>query len=367
MANFSGTLNTNIWHNTLFNAYLLVKTISNTLAIDNTYASRFREDADLYHDKFVYTDYNRLNVRDFDINDTNVLAKEQIGEIKQQEIVVTEAKQIGFTAGPWLAKAAWQNEGSYNEFQSNLEATVDETRKMYEMQLMNIYLGSVLESTKGIQAQTVTLPTVEGNTEAQARLQAQTIALKIADIFDELKDPSTDNNDNGFWHSYNPSDFYVVFNTQYRNKILKIDLPTIFDNMGLKNDFAGDGLLAKYFGKLTPVSVKTTGTNNTTIRAIDEIDVTDTSSNKHHVKPGQLMPNNVTISDGTNISIPTVTTDSKIICKLVHKDGIKFLNAMETSTEFFNSKNLSRNRYLTFAFAKPAYLAAYPLVTIREA
>lgn len=367
MANFTGTLNTNIWHNTLFNAYLLVRTLSNTLAIDNTYAARFREDADLYHDKFVYTDYNRLNVRDFDINDTNVLAKEQIGEVKQQEIVVTEAKQIGFTSGPWLKKSAWQNEGSYSEFQSALDATVDETRRMYEMQLMNIYLGSVLESTKGIQAQTITLPVVEGNPEAQNRLQGQAIAEGLANIFDVLRDPATDNNDNGFWHSFKPEDFYVVFNTQYRNKILKIDLPTIFDNMGLKTDFAGDGLLSKYFGKLTAASVKTTGTNNTSIRAIDEMDVTDTSSNKHHVKPGQLMPNNVTLSDGTNISIPTVTNDAKIICKIVHKDGIKFLNAMETSTEFFNSKNLSTNRYTTFAFAKPAYLAAYPLITVREA
>ena len=65
--------------------------------------------------------------------------------------------------------------------------------------------------------------------------------------------------------------------------------------------------------------------------------------------------------------IPTVTNDAKIICKIVHKDGIKFLNAMETSTEFFNSKNLSTNRYTTIAFAKPAYLAAYPLITVREA
>mgnify|MGYP006978917919 CR=1 FL=1 len=367
MAQFSGTLNTNVWHNTLFNAYLLVKTISNTLAIDNTYAARFREDADLYHDKFVYTDYNRLNVRDYDINDTNVLAKEQIGEIKQQEIVVTEAKQIGFTSGPWLKKAAWQSEGSYNEFQSNLDATVDETRRMYEMQLMNVYLGAVLESSVGIQSKFIELPTVADNPEAEARIQAQTIALNIANYFDELKDPATDNNDNGFWHSYNPDDFYVVFNTQYRNKILKIDLPTIFDNAGLKSDFAGDALLAKYFGKLTAATVKTTGVSNTTIRAVDEMDVTDTSSVKHHVKPGQLMPNNVTISDGTTISIPTYTVDSKIICKIVHKDGIKFLNAMETSTEFFNAKNLSTNRYATFAFALPAYLAAYPLITVREA
>lgn len=364
---FDGKLNTNVWHNTLFNAYLLVRTISNTLALDNTYAARFREDADLYHDKFVYTDYNRLNVRDYDIDDTNVLAKEQIGEVKQQEIVVDQAKQIGFTAGPWLKKAAWQNEGSYRDFQTNLEATIDETRKMFEMQLMNIYLGSVLEATSGIQSQTVELPTVAGDAEAEARLQAQTIALKIANIFDELKDPATDNNDNGYWHSFNPEDFYVVFNTEYRNKILKIDLPTIFDNAGLKADFAGDALLAKYFGKLTPASTTTTGTSNTTIRAIDEMDVTDTNSKKHHVKPGQLMPANVTLAANGKISIPTATNDPKIICKIVHKDGIKFLNAMETSTEFFNAKNLSTNKYTTFAYAKPEYLAAYPLITLREA
>lgn len=365
MAQFSGTLNTNVWHDTLFNAYLLVKTISNTLAIDNTYASRFREDADLYHDKFVYTDYNRLNVRDFDVNDTNVLAKEQVGEVKQQEIVVTEAKQIGFTSGPWLKKAAWQSEGAYSEFQSNLDATVDETRRMYEMQLMNTYLGAVLESKVGIQAQTITLPTIEGDTEATNRLQAQTICNEIANLFDVLEDPATDNTDNGYWHSFTRDDFYVIFNSKYRNKILNIDLPTIFDNAGLKSSFAKDSLLSKYFGKVNS-SVKTTGTTKK-YYAADEVDVKDSAGKSYHLKPGQLIPDNVTIGDGTTLSVPCYEKDDKIICKIVHKDGIKFLNAMETSTEFFNSKNLSTNRYTTFAFAKPAYLQAYPLITIREA
>lgn len=363
---FNGALNTNVWHDGLYNAYLLVRTIADNLALDTTFADKFRKDADLYHDKFVWTDIDVLNVRDFDINDTNVLAMEDKGHYKQQEIVVDQAKQIGFTVGPWLAKAAWQDEGSYGQFQSELEAMVDKTKKLYEQKMVQIYLGAVLESSVGMQSRTVVLPE-DNNKEVQNRLQAQTISTEIANVYDILKDPATDNNDNGFWHSFRPEDFEVVFNTQYRNRIMKLDLPTMFDNAGIKSTFAGEGLLSKYFGKLTAASVKTTGASNTTIRSIDEIDVEDSTGKKYHVKPGELLPANVTLSDGTNIKIPTVTEDPKIICKIIHREGIVYLSAINTSTEFFNAKNTTRNRYLTYSFAKPEYLKAYPIVTIREA
>ena len=97
MADFNGTLNTNVWHDGLFNAYLLVRTLTDTLALDDSLAAMFKADADLYHDQFVYTDVDVLDVKNYDINDTDVTQMEQRGKIKQQTIAVTEAKQIGFT------------------------------------------------------------------------------------------------------------------------------------------------------------------------------------------------------------------------------------------------------------------------------
>lgn len=364
---FSGTLNTNEWFNNLYNAYLLVKTIADGLSgMDNGLASEFKADADLYHDKFVYTDVNVLDLRDFDPTDTNVLAPEQKGEVKQQEIVINEAKQVGFTAGNWLEKRAWQDAGSYGQFESVLDAQVGETRRLYEHLMVKAAIGT-MESSIGKQQRTVTLPTVADDIEATNRLQGQTVAEDLANLFVEMEDPSTEYTDNGYWKSYKPSDFVVIWNAQFKNKILKLDMPTIFDNAGLKADFEGRVVPAKWFGKANGVSVTTTGTSNTTIYALEEMDIKDTDGKKYHVKPGVLLPANVNLVESGVIVVPSYTVDPSIIYKVIHKEGVKYLTTIETSTEFFNSKNLTRNRYLTFAFAKPEYLMGYPIVTVRKA
>lgn len=364
---FIGTLNTNEWFNNLYNAYLLVKTIADGLSgMDNGLASEFKADADLYHDKFVYTDVNVLDLRDFDPTDTNVLAPEQKGEVKQQKIVINEAKQIGFTAGNWLEKRAWQDAGSYGQFESVLDAQVGETRRLYEHLMVKAAIGT-MESSIGKQQRTVTLPTVEGDVEATNRLQGQTVAEDLANLFVEMEDPSTEYTDNGYWKSYKPSDFVVIWNAQFKNKILKLDMPTIFDNAGLKADFEGRVVPAKWFGKANGVSVTSTGTSNTKIYALEEMDIEDTDGKKYHVKPGVLLPAKVTLVESGAIKVPSYTVDPSIIYKVIHKEGVKYLTTIETSTEFFNSKNLTRNRYLTFAFAKPEYLMGYPIVTVRKA
>lgn len=374
MADFNGTLNTNVWHDGLFNAYLLVRTLSDTLALDDSLAAMFRADADLYHDQFVYTDVDVLDVRNYDINDTDVTKMEQRGKIKQQTIAVTEAKQIGFTAGPWLAKAAWQDATSFSNFQSELDSMVSKTRKLYEQQMMEIYFGSMLEATSASQNVEIEMPTNQ-DPEKQGRLQAQTFCYKLANIFDAVRHPSRSYNDNGFYHAYTPDQLGVIFNSDFKNKVLTIDLPTVYNNGDLRKVFDGKALVPEIWGKKTAASVTTTGTANTTIRATDELDVTDTSKVKHHVKPGELLPANVALENGcvasvdlagNKVLVPTATADSKILCKIYAKEGIKYLSAMETSTEFFNSKNLSKNRYLTFAYAKPVYLKGYPLITIRS-
>ena len=59
--------------------------------------------------------------------------------------------------------------------------------------------------------------------------------------------------------------------------------------------------------------------------------------------------------------------DPKIICKLVHKDAVKYMSSFETATEFWNPKNLTTNRYLTWAYANPQLLNGYPFITLVSA
>ena len=404
MANFSGTLNSNEWFNSLYNAYLLVTTLADNLkGLDNSLASEFKADADLYHDKFVYSDTDVLKTRAFDITDANVLAPEDKGTVKQQEIVVDQARQIGFTAGNWLAKRAWQDAGSFDQFESVLAGQVGETRKLYEYQMVNTTVGTMksaavaaspnafgsqnlqiafpvgMQSAATIEGDGVTDETTPVTTsydleyagspvyEANARLRAMIIANYLADLFIDLKDPSANYNDNGFIKAFDSSDLMVIWNPKYKNYIMKQALPTVFDNEGLKVDFEGRMIPSKYFGTVNPATVTTsTPVGTEVIRALEEMDVTPSGGTKTHIRPGDVVPSGVTLVDDGEIIVPTYTEDPNVICKIVHKDGIKYLSTLETSTEFFNAKNLTRNRYLTFAYAKPEHLAGRPLITISE-
>ena len=378
--NFTGSLNTNKWFNNLYNAYLLVTTLADNLAgMDNGLATRFKADADLYHDKYVYTDTDILQVVDYDINDSNVLASEQRGTVKQQEITLDTPKQVRFTSGPWLRKKIWQEAGSFSQFESVLLGQIGNTRRLYEYLMVNTQVGAVLESNVGKQNLTVTLPTTTGQTvagdttttytmtEDLNRLQGQTISQFMADLFVQLKDASTDYNDNGFWKAYNSGDLLVIWNAEFKNRLLKIDMPTIFHNNGLEADFDGITLPQKYFGKVNGTNITATGANNTTIRALNEMEVTDKSNVKHWVKIGQLIPNNVDLVKTGAIVVPSYTEDNSIICKVVAKDGVKYLSTIQVDTEFVNGKNLTQNKYSTFEFAKPQYLAGKPMITIRKA
>ena len=82
-------------------------------------------------------------------------------------------------------------------------------------------------------------------------------------------------------------------------------MPTIFDNAGLKSDFEGRVLPAKYFGRVNGASVTTSGTSNTTIYALEEMDIEDTDKKKYHIKPGMLIPAKVTLSEGGVIKVPS--------------------------------------------------------------
>lgn len=404
MATFNGSLNTNEWFNSLYNAYLLVTTLSDNLkGLDNGLASRFKADADLYHDKFVWSDTDVLKTRAFDVTDANVLSPEDKGTVAQQEIVVDQARQIGFTAGNWLAKRAWQDAGSYDQFESVLAGQIGETRKLYEYQMVNTAVGTMKSSAAqanagafGSQNLQITLfnrtgaaditgtGTTDESTpvvttydleyagspvyESNARLNAMVIANYLADLFVDMKDPGKNYNDNGFYKSFDPSDLLVIWNPKYKNYIMKQALPTVFNEAGLKADFEGTIIPSRYFGTVNPATVTTsTPVGTEVIRALEEMDVTPSGGTKTHIRPGEVVPSGVTLVDDGEIIVPTYTEDPKVICKIVHKDGVKYLSTLETSTEFFNAKNLTRNRYLTFAYAKPEYLAGRPMITIKEA
>lgn len=392
MQAFTGTLNTNEFYNGLFNAYRLITTFADGLdALDDSLANKFRSDGGMYHDKSVFTDMDVLMSREWDPSDTNVLAPELTVAPVQQEIVVSDKRQIGLYSEQYLAKRAWSALEAFDAFNSVVQAQVSNTKKLYEQRLVDVFVGTNV-TTIGDQDHNIDVTTAVGSAtgEEANRIEAQTIAQGIADLLVKIKDSTTDYNDYGFIKAYNESDLEIVWNSIFYNKILYTDLPTIYHKEDLLK--AGRILPARYFG--APVAASTTA-DGTTHRAMGEYKIRTAANGSYsatgtilkNVFPGDLLPTGTPIVTGATAlttaswnttyngraytftvysTVHAYKEDGAIICKIMHKNGVRYLSSFETSTEFWNPKNLSTNRYLTWMFAKPQHLSNYPFITVNE-
>ena len=390
--NFDGSLNTNEFYNALYNAYRLFYVYADNLkGIDEfSLAEKYRTDGGMYEDQSVFTDMDVLYSRVWDPNDTNVLAPEAVVEPKQEKITVDKFRQIGLYTDEYLSKRAWMSPYQYDEFRSVVQKQVSETKKVYEQRLVDVFVGCIefAKSTNPKMNLTITLPT-DTDTEKQNRLQSMEIAKTIGDVLTEMADTTTNYNVNKFLKRFDESDIDIIWNANYYNKIRYVDLPTIFH----KDELLKKGIVrpARYFGN---VNSSPSTADGTTTRSADEYFIPVASNGEYaaagpnvvHVFPGDLLPKStpVTLSNPTyatltatvngvsrTLSVCTKAScyveDSNIICKLVHKNAIKYMSSFETGTEFFNPKNLTKNRYLTWAYAEPVALRGYPIVTIRAA
>lgn len=387
MANFNGSLNTNEMYNSIFNMLALVYTYADNLGgIDDSLASKYRTDGGMYHDQSIYTDMDIVYSRVWDPDDTNVLAPEAVVKPVQQVITTDQFRQIGLYMDEYLSKRAWMDASKYDEFRSVVQKQVRDTKRVFEQKLVDTYVGGVQNG--GAQDVTLTLPTVADDAEAQNRLQAQAIATKIGDLFTDLGDTSTKYNKNGFTKSFKAEDFDIIWNSTYYNKMLFTDLTTIFHNENLLKK--GHIMPSRYFNT-TALSGKTTA-DGTSVIARREYFIPVAANGEYaaagpnvtHVFAGDLLPNKTPINSTGSDTFTSITAtingksrtvkaatsayaavlQPKVICKIVHKDAIKYLSSFETQTEFWNPKNMSKNRYLTWAYAEPETLDGYPVITL---
>ena len=154
---------------------------------------------------------------------------------------------------------------------------------------------------------------------------------------------------------------------------------------------SGHRVPERYFGDTSSSPATADGT---TIRSTDEYFIPVANNGTYnaagpkvvHVFPGDILPSGTPLGlssatyetltaevNGVTRTLSVCTRaacykeDDTVICKLVHKNAIKYMSSFETGTEFFNPKNLTKNRYLTWAYAEPVALRGYPIVTIRKA
>ena len=356
MPNFNGQLRSNEIFAALYNMIISQQVFADNIAGTNSRLMEAnRVDGFLYGDTKLYYSTDVLESQPWgnDAEAANLLALHRPPAPECQAIVLDVFRQISLTVDDYLSKRAWSTEGAFSSFNSIMLGWIRDTKRVYDATLFNAYVGTA-ETDEGLQTQTITLPSVEGDAEATNRLQAQTIAEAMANILVELTDVTRDYNDYGNLRSFSEDDIIVVWNSAFVNKIKKLDLPTIFHNEGLIDKFGEYVLPSRYFGTVN-AGAGSAPASNTTVRSLIETDYSGT-----HVFPGDLLPNNATYAANT-----TYTVDDNIAFKMMYRRSVPFMSAFEVGTSFFNPKSLTENHYLTWGHNTLEYLKNYPFVTVR--
>lgn len=366
---FAGQLNPNEIYNGLYNMI-----ISQQVFADNIYATKSslvdaaRVDGGLYGDTKLYYGTDILPVHDWgnDAEAANLLALDRAPSPKSQSITLDVFKQIRLTLDNYLSKRAWGTEGAFSEFNSVMLGWVRETKRVYDATTYNTYVGTVETSVGGqsVNINVGAVPAGEDVTnveiESYNRLMAQKIATEMSDLMVDIEDIGTSFNDWGLTRSFGSESLIAVWNSDFVNKINKLDLPMIFHNQELIDKKGEYTLPARYFGKVN-ATAGTAPANNATVRALKAGIYGQTESAAGvYLKAGDLLPAGTAYAANE-----TYTVDPTIAFKLIHKRSIPYMSAFEVGTSFFNPRSLTENHYLTFGHNTLDYLKNYPLVTVR--
>ena len=400
MANaFSNTLNVNEWDSALYNAYKIMGCKDNLEDLDMGLVSAITEEGGKFQDKNQYSFIKVVSTREWDPTDTNVLAFEERPEVKQQEIVVKNKRQVAITKSFFLDKRAWGSPDAYAQYIGLVDSQVSKAKKVYDQKFVNVGVGT-LESNVGAQQQTVKLYAVgETDTakdiEAKNRMNAQLIAEKVTHIKNLLRDPNSDFNDLGFLDSFGDAKMTVLWNEEFLNSIHMLDLPTTYNDKYF--DFNGRQMLAKYLASGTSAAGTADGTTH---RAYNEYKIPVKANGEYIaaasavkyvvVRPGDLLPKgtpivaketpestavfatsykiwNKTVNLNVTVyeSVHAYQPNAKIICKILSLDALKFISSFQSDGTFMNYKSNTENIYSTFLFSDVEYLGGYPLVTLK--
>lgn len=355
MPTFTGQLNSNEIFAALFNMIISIRTYSDNIkGLSSSLVDKARVDGGLYGDTKIYTATDALKSYEWlaDAEAANLLQLHRPPAPEQQAIELNIFRIIPLTVDEYLSKRAWQDAGSFAQFNSTIKGWLSDTKKIYDVTTYNTFLGTD-DTQIGSQHQGVDLSSITETGEEKNRLEAMAIGQKIADIFTEAKDVSRDYNDYGFLRAWAEEDLVIVWNAAWVNKIRYVDLPTIFHESGIMKDLDQNNMNARYFGTLN-TSGGTTTSSNTTIRSMVEKDYGSV-----HLFPGDLLPNSTQY-----LANETYTENSAIICKILHKESIPFMSAFQTETSFFNARSLTTNMYMIWGRNELEHLSNYPLITV---
>lgn len=353
------TLNTNEIYAAMHNQIISVMGFGDN--IKGTFgelASKAKVDGSMLGDTKVYraADVLASNAWGNDAEAENLLKTYRNKNIKEQEITLDVFRQICLTTDEYMSKRAWSEEGAFSSFNGILKSLMGETKKIYDATTYNCYIGTA-ETAAGKQNFPIKVTEAVGSAtgEEAARLKAGAIGEGIAKLITNLKDATRDYNDYGYMRSYDvDNDLMFIFNADLLAEIQKRDLPTVF-HKDFIDKLGQYSLPAKYFGTVNT----TQKTGDGTIRALEEMTLTNSGTTKH-VFGGELIPDGYVVAANKSY-----TPNANILCKVVHQKSVPFMSGFEVGTSFYNPKALLETNYLTWGHNTLQYLKNYPFITVK--
>lgn len=372
MPNFNGTLRPNEIFGALYNMIISQQVFADNIkGTYSTLVDKAKVDGTLYGDTKLYyaTDCLESVKWENDAEAANLLELNRPEAPEVQAIVIDQFRQIRLTVDEYLSKRAWGTEGAFASFNSVMKGWIRDTKKIYDSTLYNAFVGTV-ESEEGMQARQAIAVGADENF-------GLAMAAALADLLTDLKDVSRDYNDYSNLRSYDEKDLMVIWNAKFYNKIKKIDLPVVFHQAGLLEEFDQEVLPARYFGQVVGESgtssapADNTSAGTPTVRSLIETSYQVLSGDSDarakqakngnwyvHVFPGDILPNSVMFNQKD-----AYYEDQSVVFKVVHKRSIPYMSAFEVGTSFFNPRSLTTNHYLTFGHNTLEYLKNYPVIT----
>lgn len=356
------TLNPNEIFASVANMIISQEVFADNLGKHQSLVDKARVDGGLSGDKKLYYATDALVTHPWgcaygseQVEASNLLALDRPADPKVQDITLDVFRQIRLTVDNYLSKRAWSTEGAFSQFNSVMLGWMRETKRVYDGTLYNVFIGTT-ETSVGKQDVQCDIAKAVGTATGMeaAVLEATEIARCLADLIVKMGDYSRDYNDYRFLRSYADEGIKVIWNSDFINKIKKVDLPTIFHKEGLVDKFEEEVLPARYFGEKKDKAHQAVAGERSVIEKDYSLSGVTT-----HVFPGDFIPVGVTVNANE-----AYVEDANVICKVLVKLP-PMMSAFEVGTSFFNPRSLTENHYLTFGHNTLQYLKNYPFITVK--
>ena len=279
-----------------------------------------------------------------------------------------------------MTKRAWSTEGAFADYNSLLNQMIPISKYLHECTTYDTFIGTLCKGTKGKQNPSDIVLT-EGKVGRQ-------IANFVATVMKDMIHPSRGYNEYEHITKFSMKDIKIVWNTRWVDLIEKIDLPVTF-NPDFMDKFGEDQVHESYWGDEVSLADVSSGTPDTThpVKKTGGVYTFEpVSGNTVILRPTEEV--RIPCSDGetyaeffageeivnpegktlvlTDFGDKLYVQNNDYICKIFIKYP-PLLGACNLSSEFYNPKNHSTNRYLVFGRNSLAAYEAYPCVTIKAA